>query len=69
MKRKEFIRQLIRDGYVLLRSGSRHDIYLNPQTGQKQPDPRRAEIEDRLAGHIRKYPGLGRPKQPDLADG
>ena len=40
MKRKELIRQLIRDGCVLLRSGSRHDIYFNPQTGQKQPVPR-----------------------------
>ena len=28
MKRREFIRQLVRDGCVLLRSGSRHDIYL-----------------------------------------
>jgi len=67
MKRKEFIRQLIRDGCVLLRSGSRHDIYLNPRTGQKQPVPRHAEIEDRLAGHIRKYLGLGRAKQPHTA--
>ena len=65
MKRKEFIRQLIREGCVLLRSGSRHDIYCNPRTGQKQPVPRHSEIEDRLAGHIRKYLGLGRLKQSD----
>ena len=65
MKRREFIRQLMRDGCVLVRSGSRHDIYLNPRTGQKQPVPRHAEIEDRLAAHIRKYLGLGRPKQSD----
>ena len=26
MKRKEFIRQIMKDGYVLLRSGARHNI-------------------------------------------
>ena len=60
MKRKEFDRQLIRDGCVLLRSGSRHDIYLNPRTGQKQPVPRHAEIENDLARHIRKHLGLSK---------
>ncbi|MBI3013740.1 MAG: type II toxin-antitoxin system HicA family toxin [Candidatus Tectomicrobia bacterium] len=45
MKRREFIRHLVRDGCGLLRSGSRHDIYFNPKTGQKQPVPRHAEIE------------------------
>ena len=68
MKRREFIRQFMRDGCILLRSGSRHDIYLNPQTGQKQPVPRHAEIEDRLARHIRKYLGLGRPQRLNSAD-
>ncbi len=34
MKWREFIHQLVQDGCVLLRSGSRHDIYLNPKTGQ-----------------------------------
>jgi mRNA interferase HicA len=60
MKRKEFIRQLVHDGCVLLRSGSRHDIWLNPRTGQKQPVPRHSEIENDLAKHIRKYLGLER---------
>ena len=58
MKRKEFIRKLKRDGCVFLRPGSRHDIYLNPQTGQKQPVPRHSEIDNDLAKHIRKYLGL-----------
>jgi hypothetical protein len=35
MKRREFIRQLVRDGCVLLRPGSRHDICFKPKTGQK----------------------------------
>jgi predicted RNA binding protein YcfA (HicA-like mRNA interferase family) len=58
MKRSEFVRQLLADGCVLLRYGSRHDIYLNPATGKKQSVPRHAEIDDRLAKHIRKYLGL-----------
>ena len=58
MKRKEFIRKLTRDGIIFLRPGSRHDIYLNPQTGQKQPVPRHTEIDNDLAKHIRKYLGL-----------
>jgi predicted RNA binding protein YcfA (HicA-like mRNA interferase family) len=32
MKRKKFIRQLEKEGYVLLRHGSRHDVYQNPAT-------------------------------------
>ncbi|HHT9124296.1 MAG TPA: type II toxin-antitoxin system HicA family toxin [Candidatus Brocadiia bacterium] len=58
MKRKEFIRQLMREGCVLLRSGAKHDIYVNPFTGKKQPVPRHTEIDDTLAKHIRKYLGL-----------
>jgi hypothetical protein len=31
------------EGCILLRPGSRHDIYINPKTGQKQPVPRHTE--------------------------
>jgi mRNA interferase HicA len=58
MKRKEFIRKLRKDGCILLRSGARHDIYVNPATGNKQPVPRHDEIDNALAKHIRKYLGL-----------
>lgn len=58
MKRSELIRQLEQQGCVLLRHGGRHDIYVNPATGQKQPVPRHNEIDDHLARHIRKYLGL-----------
>lgn len=58
MKRKEFVRQLLRDGCVMLRPGSRHDVYVNPKTGQKQTVPRHTEIDNALARHIRKYLGL-----------
>lgn len=58
MKRGELIRQLEKAGCFLLRHGSRHDIYVNPATGQRQPVPRHSEIDDGLARHIRKYLGL-----------
>jgi mRNA interferase HicA len=38
--------------------GARHDVYLNPATGQKQSVPRHTEIDDALAKHIKKYLGL-----------
>jgi hypothetical protein len=34
VKRDELVRQLLAAGCVLLRHGGRHDIFLNPQTGQ-----------------------------------
>jgi hypothetical protein len=40
------------------RHGSRHDIFINPATGPKQPVPRHKEIDDALASHIKKYLGL-----------
>lgn len=55
MKRKEFIRELQQAGCRLARAGARHDIYVNPLNGRKQPVPRHAEISDVLARHIRKY--------------
>ncbi|MDP6779385.1 MAG: type II toxin-antitoxin system HicA family toxin [Candidatus Latescibacteria bacterium] len=58
MNRRSFVRGLVNDGCVLLRQGARHDIYVNPSTGQKQPVPRHSEIDDRLARHIRRYLGL-----------
>ena len=58
MKRREFVRRLKRDGCLLLRRGGRHDIYINPKTGLRQPVPRHTEIDDVLARHIRKYLGL-----------
>jgi hypothetical protein len=43
---------------MLHRRGGRHDIYINPSNGQKQPIPRHAEIDNALAKHIKKYLGL-----------
>jgi predicted RNA binding protein YcfA (HicA-like mRNA interferase family) len=58
VKRKDLIRQLAADGCVLLRHGSRHDIYLNPKNGMKQPVPRHSEVDEKLVKHIKKYLGL-----------
>ena len=58
MKRKQFVRRLLKDGCVFVRSGANHDIYMNPTTGQKQPVPRHTELDEALARHIRKYLGL-----------
>ncbi|MBM4285839.1 MAG: type II toxin-antitoxin system HicA family toxin [Deltaproteobacteria bacterium] len=58
MKRRELIRQLKDAGCVLHRHGARHDIYLNPQNGRKQPIPRHTEIDETPAGHIKKYLGI-----------
>lgn len=58
MKRGEFIQLLLRQGCLLHRHGGRHDIYLNPLNGKKQPVPRHSEIDDVLAKHILKHLGL-----------
>ena len=58
MKRKDLIKQLTKAGCVLLRHGSRHDIYLNPSNGQKQPIPRHLEVDEKLAKHIKKFLGV-----------
>ena len=58
MKRNELVRQILAEGCILRRHGARHDIYLNPSTGKKQPVPRHTEIDNALAKHIRKNLGL-----------
>lgn len=58
MKRGELIRQLVAAGCVLHRHGAKHDIYLNPANGQKQPVPRHTEIDNNLARHIKRLLGI-----------
>ena len=52
MKRVDLIRTLEQAGCVLLRHGSRHDIYHNPHTGCSEPVPRHREINEILARRI-----------------
>ncbi len=58
MKRKEFVNSLTKAGCVLLRHDSKHDIYLNPLNGRKQPVPRHADVDEQLAKYIRKFLGI-----------
>jgi hypothetical protein len=58
MKRNELLSELHKQDCRLVRHGSRHDIYLNPATGKKQPVSRHSEIDDALAKHIKKHLGL-----------
>lgn len=60
MKRNQLIRVLLAAGCVLHRYGGRHDVYLNPATGQKQPLPRHADIDEHLANHIKKQLGVAK---------
>lgn len=58
MKRKELLARLAKNKCILVRNGAKHDIYLNPINGCKQPVPRHAEIDEHLARHIMKYLGI-----------
>ncbi|TAL23250.1 MAG: type II toxin-antitoxin system HicA family toxin [Nitrospirae bacterium] len=52
MKRKDLLKKLNDSRCILIRHGSRHDLYKNPATGKKQPVPRHNEIDENLAKHI-----------------
>ena len=52
MKRRDLVRRLEIMGCVLLRHGSRHDIYHNPTSGNSEPVPRHREINEILAKRI-----------------
>ncbi len=46
MKRKDLIKIIEGFRCVLIRRGGKHDIYHNPNTGNTQPVPRHAEINE-----------------------
>jgi mRNA interferase HicA len=52
MKRNLLIKKLNTLGCILIRHGSKHDIYHNPLTGKTQPVPRHSEINEILAKKI-----------------
>jgi predicted RNA binding protein YcfA (HicA-like mRNA interferase family) len=54
MSRQDLIREIEKNGCVLIRHGSRHDWYQNPRTGVSQPVPRHRELALPLARHILK---------------
>lgn len=58
MKRRAFIKTLEALGCVLKRSGAKHDIYLNPATGDSTTVPRHQELANTLCKAIMKQLGL-----------
>ena len=52
MKRFALIQLLESEGCYLLRHGKKHDLYINPKTGARQPVPRHSEIKDSLVKSI-----------------
>lgn len=58
MKRKAFIKTLETFGCTLKRSGSKHDIYLNPTNGFSTTVPRHQELANTLCKEILKQLGL-----------
>lgn len=54
MKRRDLIAEIERIGCVLLRNGSKHDIYHNPKSGRSEPVPRHREVNEQLAKKILK---------------
>ncbi|WP_420437796.1 type II toxin-antitoxin system HicA family toxin [Candidatus Poriferisodalis sp.] len=52
MKRAELVKRIRATGSVLVRHGSKHDWYRNPDTGVYQAVPRHNEINERLARRI-----------------
>ncbi len=54
MKRADLVREIEKEGCVLIRHGARHDWYQNPTTRISQPIPLHTEIKDVLAKHILK---------------
>jgi mRNA interferase HicA len=61
MKWRDLIRHLLAQGCELLREGSRHSMYFNPQTGATTSIPRHTEINDFLARKICRDLGVSRP--------
>jgi mRNA interferase HicA len=58
MKRRTLLRHLQKSGCELLREGSKHSVYWNPQNGNTSTVPRHTEIKDKLAIKICKDLGI-----------
>lgn len=52
MKRQELLRHLRKHGCALLREGSRHSWWHNPDRNRRSAIPRHREIDDLLARKI-----------------
>jgi hypothetical protein len=52
MKKGELLKRLKAQGCVFVKHGKKHDVYKNPRTGAEERIPRRADINEILAGII-----------------
>jgi mRNA interferase HicA len=46
LKREVFIKYLRKNGCLLLREGSRHSVFLNPENGKQTTVARHPELDD-----------------------
>ena len=58
MKRKEFIRHLLKNGCIFVREGANHSVFFNPVLKRASTVPRHSEINNLLAKKICKDLGI-----------
>ncbi len=58
MKRRDFVRHLLRHGCELVREGRRHTVYRNPVNGRSATVPRHTEVDDYTARGICRQLGI-----------
>ena len=58
VKRRDFLKELHRNGIIVLEHGGRHAKLLNPRNHKTAPIPRHGEINDFTAKQIRKQLGI-----------
>jgi len=60
MKRRDIVKKLEENGFVLKRNGGNHDIYYNRETKKTVSVERHREINENVARAILKQAGLPR---------
>ena len=62
MKRRDLLRHLAAQGCELLREGSRHSVFYNPNTNRTSSVPRHRELNDFLVRKICRDLGIPAPE-------
>ena len=62
MKRRDFIKHLLKNGCIFLREGAKHSVFFNPLMKKSSTVPPHTEIDNFLAKKICRDPGIGSPK-------
>ncbi len=63
MKRRDLEKHLRRNGCRFHHAGGRHDIWVNPSTGDQEAIPRHSEINDFTARSLCEGLNVPRPKR------